>query len=414
MDWEIRRLQSDEDLLAYARVQLSAYPAATGPAENLLPRIRLIVDHDDTSHLWGVFSGERLLGCMRMLDFQLNYCGRFIPAGGIGSVAVDFTEKKQGVAKAIIQFFIDHYRQQGAHLTLLYPFRPDFYHRMGYGYAPKMQQYCFTPDSLPAGDRRHGVQLLTEADLGDLREFSERYAASHHGFCRRSEFELQGLIRNHAANRTLVGWRQQGQLMGYLAYGFRKEKNFVQNSLLIREWLWSGQPAFQAFCSFLHGQADQVYRIVLNTIDDSFHYALHDVRNGSDNILPSVYHESNLAGVGLMYRLAGLREFLQATDYRTYHRESLDLRLQVTDSFCPANAGTYCLRFQDGQLSVWDDLPTGTDLAVDIADLSALLLGAVDLASLYRLGRVQLDQQQLPQLNRLFQLDQRPECITAF
>lgn len=414
MNWEIRPIVGEEELLAYARVQLSAYPAMNGPAETMVTRLQSMVDHDATSQFWGVFAGERLLGCMRLLDFEMNYFGKTVPAGGIGSVAVDFTEKKRGIAKAIIQFFIEHYQERGAFMTMLYPFRPDFYHQMGYGYAPKMQQYCFAPASLPAVNRRHGVQHLAEADLPELRDFSDRYAMTHHGFCRRSDFELQGLIRNHAANRTLVGWRQDGRLQGYLAFGFRRESNFVKNSLLIKEWLWNGQAAFQAFCSFLHSQADQICQIVYHTIDDDFHYVLQDVRNGTEHILPHVYHESNTSGVGLMYRLTGLRDFLQATDYRNYNGQSVDLRLQVTDTFRPDNAGTYCLRFQDGHLAILAEMNGGVELGLDIGDFSALLLGAVSLPSLHRLGRAKIEPHHLPGITKLFQVEQRPLCITGF
>jgi predicted acetyltransferase len=414
MDWEIRPIADEEELFEYARIQLSAYPAMNGPVENLLTRIRPMFEHDDTSRLYGVFAGRRMLGGMQLLDFQLNYFGRFLPAGGIGSVAVDFTEKKQGVAKAIVQFFIEHYQKQQAHLTLLYPFRPDFYQRMGYGFAPKMHQYSFLPASLPCVNRRHGVAYLTEDDLPELRDFSERYAAAHHGFCRRSEFDLQRIVRSFVPIRGLVGWKQNGRLRGYMSFTFRREHNFVQNSLLIHDWLWEGQEAFQAFSSFLHGQADQIHRVVYNTVDQAFHYGLQDVRNGSDRILPSVYHESNTSGVGLMYRITGISDFLRATSYRDYNQQTLDLRLRVGDSFRPANAGAYLLRFKDGKLTQLASMAGGVDLTLDISDLSALLMGSVDLDSLWRVGRAQIDPYHLAAAARLFRVEQRPECITAF
>ncbi len=413
MKWEIRPID-EQELLAYAQVQLSAYPAMNGPAEAAVERMRPLLTEDTTSRLYGVFSGQRLVGGMRLLDFQMNYFGRFIPAGGVGSVAVDFTEKKQGMAKAIITYFIEHYRQQGAHLTLLYPFRPDFYQQMGYGFAPKMQQYCFAPASLPCPSRSHGLVHLTEADLPELRRFSDEYAASHHGFCRRSDFELRSLLKHHGANRTLVGWKENGRLLAYLAFNFRRESNFIKNSLLIREWLWQGQAAFLTCCSFLHSQADQICQIVYNSLDDHFHYALGDVRNGSDHIIPSVYHESNTAGVGLMYRITGLADFLQATDYRDYNGQTMNLRLTVSDSFRPENAGTYHLRISDGQLQLVPELEQAIDLAIEVSDLSALLLGSVSLQSLYRLGRVQLAAEHVSAVDSLFWVSQKPECITAF
>jgi predicted acetyltransferase len=414
LTWEIRPLEDESELVAYAQVQLSAYPSINGPLEAFLQRLQPLYAEDDAGRLYGVFEGHRLLAGMRLLDFQMNYCGRLIPAGGIGSVAVDLTEKKRGLAKAIVQYFIARYQRQGAHITLLYPFRPDFYQKMGYGFATKMKQYCFSPASLPCHSRQHGVSYLTEDDLPELRRFADEYAAKQHGFCRRSEFELRRLLGSHLANRTLVGWKQDGRLRAYIAFSFRRESNFLKNSLLIREWLWDGVEAFQACCAFLHTQADQFCQIIYNTTDEHFHFALADVRNGSDHIIPSVYHESNGAGVGLMYRITGLREFFAATNYRNYNGQTLDLRLVVNDSFCPDNAGTYFLRFSAGHLRLMPELEQGIELTMDISDLSALIMGSVSLQSLYRLGRAQIAAEYVSAVNEIWRMEQSPHCITTF
>lgn len=415
MTREIRPLATEAEFLEYCRLQLSAYPAMQNTPETLLENIRPMIEQDHTSKLWGLFSGKQMLGCMRLLDFELNYFGKSIPAGGIGSVAVDFPEKKQGVAKAILQFFIEHYQKQQAFVTLLYPFRPDFYYQMGFGYGTKMNQYSFTPASLPNAKRPHGVKYLTDEDFSLLREFSDRYADQQHGFCRRSDYELHRLLRQHAANRTLVGYKLHGKLLGYIAYNFRRENNFVKNSMLIREWLWDGQEAFLALASFLNTQADQVHRIIFNSLDPNFHFALQDVRNGTDNIIPSVYHESNLAGVGLMQRITGVADFLRQTEHRNFNGQTAALHLSVTDSFCPDNAGAYYLALEQGWLQVKEGpLPKGIELSLDITDLSSLLMGVTDISSLYRTGRLVCDSANLETLQRIFAVHQRPECITTF
>lgn len=416
MERLIRPLSGEQELLEYARVQLSAYPAIPGPAEKLVERINLMVENDDTSGLWGVFEEDRMTGGMRLLDFQVNYFGQFIPAGGVGSVAVDLPQKKKGTAKDIIQFFLQHFLDKQAYITMLYPFRPDFYHKMGFGYGQKNNQYSFSPDSLPGGRSGHGVDYLTPDDLPLLRTFCQEYAASRHGFCQKSSFELQGMLRNYAPNRTLVGYKRDGKLKGYIAFGFRKahETNFVKNNLVIREWLWDGQEALLALCSFLHTQADQINRIVYATQDNDFHFLLRDVRNGSDNIIPSVYHESNTAGVGLMYRITGLGEFLKQTSYRNYNGQTLNLRLKVKDTFRPDNAGEYLLSFQAGRLVPAEHLDDAVEMSIDIAELSALLMGSVDFGALYRLGKVQTAADDVAVLERLFAVQRKPECITAF
>jgi predicted acetyltransferase len=48
-------------------------------------------------------------------------------------------------------YFLRHYREQGAPLVALYPFRPDFYRQMGFGYGTKMDQHRVKPSALPRG-----------------------------------------------------------------------------------------------------------------------------------------------------------------------------------------------------------------------------------------------------------------------
>ena len=69
-----------------------------------------------------------------------------VDIGGVGLISVDLLHKKEHVAKNIMKAFHNHYRSQGVTLTALYPFRPDFYVKMGYGLGKKMNQYKFKPE----------------------------------------------------------------------------------------------------------------------------------------------------------------------------------------------------------------------------------------------------------------------------
>ncbi|MGE5652843.1 MAG: enhanced intracellular survival protein Eis [Bacillota bacterium] len=417
MTRSIRQIVSEQEYLEYGRLQASAYPAIPVPAETSAQRTRELAEKDTTSSFWGVFDEEQLLGCMRLLDFSMNYFGTMIPAGGVGSVAVDLLHKKQRVAFELIQFFLDYCAQKGQQLAILYPFRPDFYHKMGFGYGQKGNLYSFTPASLPSTKSRPQMVYLTQDDIPLLTQFCADYVAHHHGYCMKSQYEIESLVKAHSANRTLVGYKVGGKLKAYIAFGFVRahETNFVKNNLNIREWLWDGNDALTACCSFLHAQADQINRITFSTQDPDFHLLLGDVRNGSDNMFRPVYHESNTAGVGLMYRIVSVERFLKGgAASRDYGGMTASVELQVTDTFRTANSGRYHLSFEQGRLNVHDQpQPDAIALGIDIADLSSLLVGSVDIAALYRFGRVQLDPQHLPTLQRLLLAD-RPICITSF
>lgn len=416
MPREMRNLQTEGELTEYSRIYVNAFPAAAVSVENAAKRFQELVEKDDCSTLRGLFEGHELIAGMRLIDFSVNYFGQFIPAGGVGAVAVDMLNKKKGAARDLITFFLDHYEQKGAVLAMLYPFRPDFYYRMGFGYGPTIDQYSFGPSALPGSPLPEGIRYLTAEDAGLLDTFCAERAAVQHGFCRRSRWEIDGLLRGHGSNRTLVGIVQGGRLRGYLAYSFKRahENNFVKNDLVIREWQWDGPSTLAGFCAFLNRQTDQFGRIVFATQEPGFHFLLSDVRHSSENMIPSVYHECLTSGVGLMYRIISVRKFFEATRFRDFNGQTLDLVLEVDDTFRPQNAGRYDIRFENGRASAGDTLPRGIRLGIDIADLSALLMGSVDFAALYRLGRARVEARDVPALSRLFFVAEKPQCISAF
>ncbi len=418
MTRSIRQISTEQEFLDYGRLQATAYTASPVSAEAAAQRTSELAAKDSTSSFWGVYEDDQLMGCMRLLDFGMNYFGTMVKAGGVGSVAVDLIHKKKRVAHDLIQFFLDHYEQRGGELAILYPFRPDFYYKMGFGYGQKSNLYSFTPASLPRTKSSHGMVYLTQDDLPLLEEFWADYVVKHHGYCMKSQYELESLLKNYAANRALVGYKVNGKLKAYIAFGFARahETNFVKNNLNIREWLWEGQDALVACCNFLHAQADQINRITFATQDPDFHLLLDDVRNGTDNLIRPVYHETNTAGIGLMYRIVSVDRFLKgAAATRDYGGMTANVELQVTDTFRPANSGSYHLSFAQGRLSVQDQLlPDAIGLGIDIADLSSLLVGSVDIAALYRFGRVQCDAQHVGTLQRLLAVTEKPVCISSF
>ena len=55
------------------------------------------------------------------------------------------------------------------------------------------------------------------------------------------------------------------------------------------------------------------------------------------------------------------------------------------------------------------------DMKIDNADFSSLILGAVDLKSLYTYGRIKISNTAYTeQLHSLFRTDQKPNCLTHF
>jgi predicted acetyltransferase len=264
-------------------------------------RISRIIKEDHTVNFWGYFKEGKLVGCMRLHDYTMNLHSTKLFAGGIGLVAVDLLHKKEKIAKEMVEFFLNHYRERGAAIAMLYPFRPDFYKKMGFGFGTRMDLYKIKPEHFPRGQSKEHIRFLTKEDKHKLNRCYDQYTKKTNGLLDRTEFELEALF-NNPENR-IIGYEHNNEIEAYSVFTFKKGKSdsFLENDLHIKELVYLNSQSLGEIFTFFHSQADQVSRIVINTQDEDFHYLFADARNGSNNLIPFVCHETNTSGVGIMY-----------------------------------------------------------------------------------------------------------------
>ncbi|MHB8947191.1 MAG: GNAT family N-acetyltransferase, partial [Bacillota bacterium] len=99
---EIRRLTDEAQLVEYARICANAYPGEKADLETIVKHFRETAENNPSVGQWGVFVGSTMVGGMVLLDLEMNYFGRFIPAGGLGLVAVDQVQRKRGAAMYLV------------------------------------------------------------------------------------------------------------------------------------------------------------------------------------------------------------------------------------------------------------------------------------------------------------------------
>jgi predicted acetyltransferase len=417
MPTEIRPLAEDE-LPAFAVIAANAYPAFqahSAEERHTIVQRWIAQAADPTISNVGAFRDGRLVGAMKLYDFTMNVRGAQLPTGGVGMVAVDLLHKKQRVAFDLIQHFLHHYRERGATLTELYPFRPDFYKQMGFGYGTKMSEYRARTESFPAGPGRERLRTLTIADAPALLECYNRYQAATHGMIRRDEFSFPRRFANPAHHA--IGYERDGRLTGYLLFDDATDPNgnFVLNDLIVEELVYETPDALAALLAFLRSQADQFRTVVIRTQDPTFHHLLADPRDDSGRLIPSVYHQSDTQGVGLMYRVIDLPGVFAALAGRDFNGQTIRLQITLDDSFFPENAGPVTVAFDSGQPHVTDDPAHDAAIRLDVTEFSSLLLGAVSFKRLHQYGLAQLsDPSALEVIDRLFRVDDPPICMTAF
>lgn len=413
---EIRVLKEDE-FDAFVDIVATAYPAweITSPEDAERVKGHLLEDHreEPTVSFYGLFREGELRGGMRFHDYTINFLDTIMPAGGVGLIAVDLVHKKEHVAKEMVSYFLGHYRDQGAPLALLYPFRPDFYRRMGFGYGSKMSQYRVEPASFPRGLSKAHIRRLTKEDREALAACYARVMRRTHGMIEKTEHELTRLFRR--PQHRFVGYERDGQIEGYLVFSFEKGDDFLENDIQVREIIYENREALSELLTFLHTQADQIRYVILNIEDSTFHHLLSDPRSPSPSLIPPVYHESNLQGVGLMVRVIDVPRVFQLLGERDFGGYSGTLRLTVEDTFLPENAGATLVRFTDGHPEVVDEGAHDVEIQLEIGALSSLLAGTVPFRRLHTYGLAEISNvSQVEVVDRIFAVREPPVCTTWF
>jgi predicted acetyltransferase len=234
-----------------------------------------------------------------------------------------------------------------------------------------------------------------------------------HGMTYKPDFHWDNGFGNDKAD--IVGYVKDGRVEGYLIFGFEKGKNFLVNDMIVNEMFYEHREALMELATFLHSQLDQVKQIVLSSHDDTFQHLLFDPRNGSENMINPISHESNIQGVGLMYRIIDMKGIFGAMADRDFNGQSCRLRINLQDTFYPSQAGSTVVHVENGRAAIVDSDEYEVEMSLDVSEFSSLLMGVISFRKLFEFNLVHLsDAAYLDRLHRLFFVETRPTCITRF
>src|SRR4029077_4022152 len=178
---------------------------------------------------------------------------------------------------------------------------------------------------------------LSIADKEAIGACYARLQRRTHGMMEKLPQELSRYLEHSDAR--VIGYERDGTLTGYMAFGFDTDPkgNFIVNNLHVRELIYENREALAALFAFLNSQADQIARVTIETQDEAFHHLFAEPRDDSGALFPSVYHQTNTQGIGIMYRVVDTRAAWATLAGIDFGGETLRLRLHARDSFRPTN-----------------------------------------------------------------------------
>jgi predicted acetyltransferase len=420
---EIRALQPDgEDpaiFAALSRLLADAYPIMRRTSDEALatyaaqlreslvqPGTRIVVAERDGA----------LAGAMRLYDYRMNVRGRDAFTGGVGAVAVGLTHKRQGIARALIAWYAEHYRARGAPFALLWPFRLDFYRALGFGYGTPFHRYRFAPAALRDDGARGTIRILGPGDADALEACYERVRTMTNGLIARHRIVTERALAD--AELRIVAVEDGGAIRGFMqTNAVTPADTSMRNrdELLVRDLACEDGAYRAALLGYLRSQRDQFARIVIESQDDALFLVAGDPRDGSDEaVAPPAAHRIATTGLGVMYRLLDVEA---AFAHLPAAATPFTLRVDVEDAFFAPTAGARTFRFGPHGAPEPDRTGTALDatLSTGIADLSSVVVGSLRLRDVVQNGLATVEPRaKLDLLDAAFRADQPPHCTTRF
>jgi predicted acetyltransferase len=355
------------------------------------------------------FDGDQVVAGSGTFPFDLTVPGGQVKAMGLTIVGVLPTHRRRGYLTGMMRSQIDAARERGECIGIHWATEDTIYGRYGYGIGSmaaeidiaRVHAAAFAPVETPGQPR-----LVTLGEAEPLvAPVYERVARETPGmYLRASAWWQDRLLIDHPWRRQAQGalrcvvWEQEGRATAYAFYRVNQkfERGSSAGHIFVLEAMGETPQATHAIWRFLFG------------ID--FAARLKSVYMPLDHPLLTSLAEPRrlnfLVRDGLWVRLIDVGAALSARGYATDDALVID----VTDPFCPWNAGRWRIARGSAEKTAAD-----ADLACDVASLGCVYLGGFTWAQLARSMRVaEMRAGAIARADAMFRSDRAPWCPELF
>ena len=362
----------------------------------------------DAERAHGVFDGSELVGGGEHLRSRIALPGGVdFPLAAVTNVGVRPGHRRRGVLTELMRAQLESLRGSDEPLAGLVSSEGGIYGRFGYGVStrdgvlsvPRGAPFKSTVDIDPRPVR----ELDLDSGEEHARELFSAVWTQRPGWLAH-DANWRNRIRNQRAFQWGAGaLRCAAHPDGYAFYrpkpGWKPEG--PEYGLRVVELVARTPGAYAALWRYLL-DTDLVSQVTWPraAVDEPLLHLLENPRSAELRVLD-----------GLWLRPVDLDRVLAARRYSA----PLDLVLEVSDAFCPWNAGRWRLRAGADDLAEVARTRDEPDLAADVSDLATAFLGGTSLTTLAAAGRVvATGPEALCAATRAFTAERAPHCPRNF
>jgi predicted acetyltransferase len=410
MSVEIRTCPPDRfaELLKTAEIAFSE-----DVSDELIERVRKV---SDPARFVCALDDDRFVATGGVFTVNLSVPGGDLPAGGVTWVTVVPSHRRRGILRGMMRLMVDDCHARNEPLAMLWASEGAIYQRFGYGMATcdvSIEAETATARFAREWPAEGSCRLLRAGEGLDLvTPVYEAARAQRAGFLARTPDWWVGQL-------PLVDKDAKGGEARRLVV-FEADKGPEAYAVYKTKMAWGPQGGSgtvivdEAIASTERGTRE-IWRYLFN-ID-----LMRTVKAGrlpvDHPILLLAAEPRRLRmslGDGLWLRIVDVKAALEGRTYGIDGRAGGQVVFDLSDEYCPWNAGRWALEVSEGRARV---APTKAeaDLALDANDLGSLFLGGFSAASLARSGRVvELRSGGLIAADALFRTALQPWCPQEF
>ncbi|MCP3800916.1 GNAT family N-acetyltransferase [Allokutzneria sp. A3M-2-11 16] len=395
------RLLGDSDFETFQRTVNSAF--LTAPTDEAVALDRVLFGN---GHFHGAFDGNEMIGGAGIVPKSMTMPGTGSRAvAAVVAVATAPGNRRRGVLTSLMRAQLEGLHNEAAEpITALWCSEASIYGRFGYGSA-SMRLFTSVPrgsafvSTVDCGGER--VRELPRQDaFVAMKEIYARVAPKRIGWIGRTDYEWE---RWYLDDGTTTPLRFAVHPGAYAAY--RVQANVTLRGPRHRvdaHEIVSVDPVAHAAIWRHLLDIDLTGEVTYNNmaVDDPLPHMLVDRRAAERRV-----------GDGLWIRLVDVDRALVGRRYSV----PADLVLELTDTFCPWNAGRWRFTVDGDGVARVRRTDDDADLAMGVEELGALFLGGTAPSELAGAGRIsELRPGALVTLALTFSTERLPHCAEMF
>ncbi|MBO7336884.1 MAG: GNAT family N-acetyltransferase, partial [Lachnospiraceae bacterium] len=302
----------------------------------------------------------------RITDYRFRFYldGQAVTTGGIGGVATLPEYRNSGAVREIFNELLNDAYKKGEVISTLFPFKHEFYRKVGYDTVTFMNEYTLTPSALR--DYRFDGEVKkwdTGDSVSDFLSIYNAFAPKFNLSMERSEekmLEHLKVEKPYMDRRFSYVLKQNGKPVSYLI--FTDIKNDPAAILQVEECAWTCRDGFNAILGFL-ARFDADYGSIKLPLPKGIDL-LRIIRS------PRAYDIEKHTCQHFMVRVINAKKLLSAIRKPA----DCDITIKVTDEIIPENNRTYRVKSD----KVTESKVASADLEVNVRALGQMAVGAIN------------------------------------